>query len=172
MLRPFALADAADVQRLAGDAQVSGTTLNIPHPYPDGLAEEWIAGHAPAWAARTTVTFAVTQLGELRGAIGLVLREKHQRAEVGYWIGRPWWGQGLATEALKALLAFAFERLQLNRVQATHLIRNPASGRVMQKAGMVLEGVHREMYLRNGRPEDVAHYAILRREWSARNAQA
>jgi [ribosomal protein S5]-alanine N-acetyltransferase len=127
VLRPFTLADAAEVQRLAGDPQVSGTTLNIPHPYPDGAAEEWIAGHAPAWAARSSVTFAiVTHAGELRGAIGLALRATHQRAEVGYWIGRPWWGQGLATEAVNAMLAFAFHDLQLNRVQATHLIRNPA----------------------------------------------
>lgn len=162
-LRPFALTDAADVQRLAGDAEVAGTTLNLPHPYLDGVAEEWIASHGPAWVAGTRVTFAiVTKSDELRGAISLHLTARHRRAELGYWVGRAWWGQGFATEAAKHVMAFAFASLDVNRVQASHLTRNPASGRVMLKCGMAFEGVHREYFMRNGRFEDIARYARLR----------
>jgi len=168
MLRPFVLSDARAVQSLAGDATVAEMTLNVPHPYPDGAAESWIASHPAAWAERTAVTFAITTLDdELRGTIGLQLVLPHGRGEMGYWIGRPYWGQGLVTEAVGGLLQFAFGQLGLNRVQASHLPRNPASGRVMQKAGMQREGLRRESYLKNGRFEDVVEYAVLRRDWES-----
>ena len=166
VLRPFTVADAPDVQQLAGVAEVAATTLNIPHPYLDGMAEAWIATHAPAWDAHAGVTFAIVSTShELRGAISLQLAAAHQRGELGYWIARPYWGQGLATEAATAVLQFAFGALALNRVHASHFTRNPASGRVLQKLGMTLEGVHRGHFLKNGRFEDIAQYAILRSDW-------
>ena len=165
-LRPFDPADAASVQHLAGDAAVADTTLNLPHPYLDGMAEAWIDSHQPAWDARERVTFAiVTPEGELRGAIALTLTPRHHRGELGYWIGRPFWNQGLATEAARAVLGLAFGELGLNRVQANHLPRNPASGRVMEKIGMQREGLHRERYLKGDEFQDVIEYAILRRDW-------
>ena len=169
VLRPFTTADAAEVQRLAGDAQVAATTLNMPHPYQDGMAEAWIAEHAAHWAEGMRLTLAVTTLdGALRGAVSLALQPAHSRGELGYWIGRPFWGQGLATEAAGAVLDFAFTTLQLNRVQASHVPRNPASGRVMEKLGMQREGLHRERYRKGDMFEDVVEYAILRRDWAAR----
>ena len=69
---------------------------------------------------------------------------------------------------MRVLFDFAFGPLGLNRVQASHLPRNPASGRVMQKAGMQREGLHREQYLKGGRFEDVVHYAMLRGDWVER----
>lgn len=168
VLRPFQASDARAVQHLAGAAAVAEMTLNIPHPYRDGAAEAWIATHRPAWDAGVGAAFAVaTQDDELRGAIGLQLTSEHRRGELGYWIGQPYWGQGLATEAVQRVVQFAFETLALNRVQASHLPRNPASGRVMQKVGMTREGLHRERYLKDGRFEDVIEYAILRRDWDA-----
>lgn len=162
MLRPFVAADASVVQRLAGDPLVADTTLNIPHPYADGIADAWIPTHEADWREGRSVTFAIEAGGELRGAIRLTLVPAYRRAEVGYWIGRAWWGQGLATEAVRAMIDFAFGTLDLNRVQATHFVRNPASGRVMEKSGMIREGLHREKFVKNGRPEDVVEYAILR----------
>jgi len=168
ILRPFRLSDAAAVQRLAGVAAVAEMTLNIPHPYSDGMAEAWIATQRPAWDARTTVTFAVTSLdGTLCGTVSLQLTMSHRRGEMGYWIGQPFWGQGLATDAVRALLRFAFDDLNLNRIQASHLPRNPASGRVMEKVGMTREGLHRERYLKGERFEDVVEYAVLRKEWAS-----
>jgi RimJ/RimL family protein N-acetyltransferase len=164
-LRPFSLADAPMVQRLAGAAAVAETALNIPHPYEDGMAEAWILTHAPAFAGRERATFAITESsGRLLGAVSLRLEQAHQRAELGYWIGVPYWRQGFATEAARAVIAYGFNALGLNRIQATHLTRNPASGRVMQKAGMTYEGCLRQYVLKNGRFEDLARYAILREE--------
>lgn len=89
LLRPYVAADAADVQRLAGDRRIADTTANIPHPYPDGAAERWIAGLAPAFEEGSRVAFAVTLrgTGELAGTIDLhAVSREHARAELGYWI--------------------------------------------------------------------------------------
>ncbi len=169
-LRPFAYADAADVQRLAGDAAVADTTLLVPHPYADGLAEEWILGQAGALAAGESLTLALTRRddGALVGAMGLELVLAHARGTLGYWVGVPFWGRGYATEAAEAVLAHAFGALGLHRVQATHLTRNPASCRVMEKLGMRVEGVERDQVLKHGRFEDLELHAILVDEWRAR----
>lgn len=168
VLRPFAIGDAADVQRLAGDPRVAATTLNIPHPYEDGMAETWIAGHAPGWEAGREVVFAITLDGALAGAVGLVIERAHRRAELGYWIGVPFWNRGLATEAARAVLDWAFESLALHKVLARHVPANPASGRVMEKLGMAREGLQRQHVWKRDRFEDLVEYAILRPEWEAR----
>ncbi|AMW03907.1 GNAT family N-acetyltransferase [Gemmatimonas phototrophica] len=168
ILRPYQPADASEVQRLAGAAAVAETTLNIPHPYADGMAEAWIATHRAAWEAGTAVTFAITTVDDaLRGTVSLQLTRSHGRGELGYWIGQPYWGRGLATEAVTALLRFAFEDLHLNRLQASYLPRNPASGRVLAKVGMLREGLHRERFRKGDTFEDVVECAILQREWRA-----
>jgi ribosomal-protein-alanine N-acetyltransferase len=173
VLRPFTVADAAAAQRLAGDARIASTTFHVPHPYLDGMAEGWIATHAAAWAEGSRVTFAITSHENvLKGAISLHLHPEHSRGELGYWIGHPYWGQGLATEAAAAVLEFAFRTMQLNRVQASYLPRNPASGRVLEKLGMQREGFHRERYRKGDHFEDVIEYAILRRDWLARQGTA
>lgn len=163
VLRPFALSDAAEVQRLAGAREIADTTLHVPHPYPDGAAEAWIGGHAAAWAARDALTLAVTERpgGALVGAIGLILALPDRRAELGYWIGVPWWNRGYATEAGRAIMAHGFATLGLHRVMARHFARNPASGRVMQKLGMEREGVLRQHVLKWGAFEDLVVYAVL-----------
>ncbi len=166
-LRPFTLDDAPAVQKLAGDPAIADTTLNIPHPYADGMAEAWIKGQADAFARKGNYTYAITRRddGILLGAIGLTQDQRHNRAEMGYWIGKLYWGQGYATEAARALLAYGFEALQLNKIYATYFKRNPASGRVMQKIGMTYEGLLRQ-HVRNGqRYEDLLYYGILRADF-------
>jgi len=166
-LRPFELTDAAAVQRLAGEREIADTTLTVPHPYLDGMAEAWIATHRELWEKQDHAIFAVTPPSDgVVGAIGLHLHLAHRRAELGYWIGRPFWNRGYATEAARALITFGFETLQLNRVHASHLTRNPASGRVMTKAGMTFEGILRQHIVKWDRPEDLAEYSILREEYA------
>ena len=164
VLRPFRLTDARDVQRLAGEFAVADTTLNIPHPYQDGMAEAWIASHGEAYARDLAIPFAITRgdTGEFLGCISLRLELPQARAELGYWIGVPYWGQGFMTEATKAVLAYSFDTLGLHRVHASHLTRNPASGRVMQNAGMLFEGVLRGHAIKHERFEDIARYGVLR----------
>jgi RimJ/RimL family protein N-acetyltransferase len=130
----------------------------------------WIATHLQAWKDRNTVTYAIVDQAtdELRGAIGIMLALPHHRGELGYWVGVPFWNRGYCTEAAQALMSFGFDVLGLHRLEARHFTRNPASGRVMQKLGMTLEGIHREAFYRWDKFEDVAMYALLRDEWAAR----
>lgn len=164
VLRPFILDDAAAVQRLAGAREIAAGTLNIPHPYTDGIAEGWIITHAESWGQRRDLNLAVNlaPAGPLIGAIGLILNPADSNAELGYWIGVPYWGQGYATEAVGAMLRFAFDTLELHRVHARHFPWNEASGRVLLKAGMTREGLCREHVRKGTRFEDVVCYGILR----------
>lgn len=168
-LRPFTSADASDVMRLAGDRAIADTTLNIPHPYKDGMAEEWISKHQDAFDRDQGVTFAMARRpdGALVGAISLMGISKGHQAELGYWIGKPYWNQGYCTEAGRALLCYAFTDLALVRVHSCHITRNPASGRVMQKLGMRHEGCRRQHVRKWDKTEDLELYGILKQEWES-----
>jgi ribosomal-protein-alanine N-acetyltransferase len=168
-LRPFVADDAFDVERIAGQRQIADTTLNIPHPYPHGGAAEWIRLHAPAWIDGTSATFAIVgqKTGALVGAISLIIKREHQRAELGYWIAVDCWNRGYATEATRRILDFGFETLGLHRIESRHFLRNPASGRVMQKSGMKQEGIERDLVMKWDHFESLALYSILEPEWRA-----
>jgi ribosomal-protein-alanine N-acetyltransferase len=137
LLRPLMKQDAGDVQALAGNENVSQTTLNIPHPYKTSTAVKWISTHADAWKNRTGVTCAIVEKSsnDLVGVVSLV-NIVDGNAELGYWIGEPYWNRGYCSEAAKSLVQFAFEKLAVKNIVAEHLSSNPASGRVMQKLGM------------------------------------
>lgn len=169
VLRAFTPDDALEVERLAGEREVAAGTLTMPHPYPEGAAAMWIATHAGTVEGGDGLTLAVERLadGALLGAMSLRIEREYERAELGYWIGRPYWGSGYATEAAAALVAYAFEQLELNRVYAYHFSTNPASGRVLQKIGMRHEGVRRQHHRKWGEFVDNDAYAILRSEWRA-----
>lgn len=162
VLRPFEAADAPRVQRLLNDEDVAKQTLTIPHPYPDGAAAEWIAKHDAWRAAGKQVIWAITREGAVVGAMGLHMVAAHHRAEVGYWVAREAWGQGIATEALRMVIAHGFDVMGLHRIEAHHYPENPASGRVMEKAGMTREGQLRGVVFREGVPRDNVAFAILR----------
>jgi RimJ/RimL family protein N-acetyltransferase len=168
-LRPFQLTDAEQVVRLAGAREVADTTLHIPHPYREEDALDWITSQEIAFDRGDAVTFAIErkQDGQLLGAIGLHSNRDHRYAEMGYWIGGPYWNQGYCTEAAGRSLQYAFEKLGLHRVQARHFSRNQASGRVMQKIGMQREGTLRQAVLKWDRFEDLELYSILKSEWEA-----
>ncbi len=168
-LRPFTLGDAADIQRLAGERDVAATTLHIPHPYPDGVAEAWVLSHRGAFERGTELSLAIVRLadGVLVGAIGLMISNEDARAELGYWIGKPFWGQGYATEAARALVAWGFRELGLERIHACHFAGNLASGRVLQKIGMQHEGLQRSHVLKWGRLEDLELYGMLKSDHEA-----
>lgn len=168
ILRPLEHADAADVQHLAGDWDVASTTQNIPHPYPDGAAEQWIESTHSQYQRGSGVAFAITlrENGELIGVISLSIHSQPESAEIGYWVGKPYWNHGYATEAAMAMLDYGFNTLHLNRLYARHMSRNPASGRVMQKIGMQHEGRLRQHEKKWGKLEDMEYYGILKDEFS------
>ncbi|NLJ85885.1 MAG: GNAT family N-acetyltransferase [Firmicutes bacterium] len=166
LLRRFSLDDAQDVQRLAGDWDIARMTINIPHPYEDGVAEEWISRQREPFDRGEVIALAATLKpeGTFIGCVSLGVNKKNHWAELGYWIGKPHWNKGYCTEAAGALMDYGFRVLELNRIQARHLASNPASGRVMQKLGMSYEGTLRQVVFLRGSYEDLAVYAILRDE--------
>jgi RimJ/RimL family protein N-acetyltransferase len=172
VLRPFAMADAKRVQLLAGAWEVANTVGTIPHPYPDGAAEQWIAEHAQAFRDGSHLTLAVcmkdeTPEGTLIGAVSLMgFRTRSSRAELGYWIGKDYWDRGYGTEAVREIVRYGFEQLGLHRVFGQHLARNPASGRVMQKAGLKREGRLRQHFRRWEDFEDMDVWGLLQSEWN------
>ena len=169
-LRRFRKADAAAIERLAGAWEVADTTLLIPHPYPNGAAEAFIAQTHADWDAGEQYVFAITfgASGGLCGSMGLKVSARHERGELGYWIGAPFWGNGYCTEAAQAVVRFGFEELRLHSIVAHNFIRNPASGRVLLKLGMKHEGRLRQHVKKGGRFEDLDCYSILRAEFGGK----
>lgn len=172
-LRPFGLADAPDVARLVGDARVAATAVAIPHPYPYGAAEAWIATHEPDATERIALTWASADLesGTLYGAITLRLTPQHRRGEIGYWAGFPYWNRGYTSEAARRVVEHAFLTLDLHRVQAICLPENRGSARVMEKAGLRFEGTLRGYVLNGDVFEDRAMYGMIRSDWDAARAE-
>ena len=167
ILRELALEDAPSLQRLAGEWEVARMMLFIPHPYEDGMAEEWIATCRPAYEAGERMTWAVAlrEKGTLVGSITLHLHPLHDNAELGYWIGRPYWGCGYATEAAENAVRYGFEELGLHRIHSSRFGSNHASGKVMRKVGMSRDGTRPEHYKKWGAYEDRVDYGLLARDW-------
>ncbi len=167
ILRPFTLADAPELQAMCDDPDLASTTLTLPTPYALSDAEQWISKHAADFESGVAMTLTLTlrETGEMVGNVGMRLCAQHARGELGYLIGKRYWGCGYCTEGARAVVRYAFVELKLNRIFAEHFTRNPASGRVMQKTGMRHEGILRQ-HLRklDGRFEDAVTYGILRAE--------
>lgn len=168
-LRPLVVDDAPDVQGMAGEYDVAVTTGVMPHPYPDGLAEEWIATTHTGYAEGRSAEFAITLRsdGRLLGVCGLRIEREHDRGEIGYWIGKPFWGRGYATEAARILVDYAFRNRGLNRVEAWVFTHNSASVRVLTKAGLREEGLRRQYVKRFGVYRDVIPFGLVRDEFDA-----
>lgn len=157
-LRPYAMSDAPDVQRLAGDRRVAQPTLGIPHPYPDGAAETWISGHEKTFETGRGVSYAITlaTTSELLGTVSLLdISAEHFRAEVGYWVGVEQWGKGYCTEALSTLMAFAEDHFKTSRFVGRCLADNVGSARVLQKCAFLPEGRQVRHMRREDRYEDM-----------------
>lgn len=107
------------------------------------------------------------EIGEAIGSISVVsLNEKTNAVEVGYCIGKKFWGQGITSEAFRALIAFFFEEMQVNRVESRHDSRNPASGKVMLKCGLLKEGMKRQADINNSGICDAVFYGLLKDDWN------
>ena len=166
VLRPFQLSDAKRVQQLAGHALVAATTATIPHPYPDGAAEAWINTHAKWFRLGQAAPFAITLKSSqlLIGCIDLAIAAAHARAELGYWMGVDYWSRGYCSEAATRVIDYGFRELHLNKITSHHLGNNPASGRVMAKAGMTKEGLLRKHFIKNGVVQDMEVYGLVRED--------
>lgn len=143
-LRAPDMADAPRIATLLGDLDVARMTSRIPHPYGLDDAEGFIA-HCHASDPRTGRNFVVELEDEgVVGSLGFSTPENGY-LEVGYWIGRQWWGRGLATEALQGALMWAAGDWRKRLVAAGHFADNPASGQVLVKAGFLYTGETRTL---------------------------
>ena len=168
ILRPYTLNDTPEIQRFLSDGDIASNIANITHPLEDGYAEEWVRTRMERLEKGEEVSFAINhrQEGYLIGAIGLNISKEHKRADIWYWIGKPYWNNDYCTEAAQAVVEYGFEVLKFNRIWGDHMTRNPASGKVLQKIGMKYEGCLRQHYMKWGIFEDLDCYGILRSEYS------
>ena len=163
-------ADLPALVALAGDRRIADTMISVPHPLDAPAARAWLdglragdaTGEARHWAVRESAGGALVGMAALRA-----IDREHEGAELSFWIGVPSWGRGYAAEAADAVIRHAFTTEGLNRLVAHHMVRNPASGRVLAKLGFRQEGLLRQRVKKWGLYEDVVLTALLRRDWAA-----
>jgi [ribosomal protein S5]-alanine N-acetyltransferase len=167
-LRPLCRGDAYAIAEQAGDRRVARYLADVPSPFPVAMAMSWVTARLERWARGGGPTYAITERAagpNLIGTISMRSVPRDRRAELGYWLGHPSWGRGLASEAVHRILQWAFVESNLHRVYAQVIASNRRSHRVLEKAGMTLEGTRRG-HLRKGRRfVDVDQYGVLREEW-------
>jgi RimJ/RimL family protein N-acetyltransferase len=164
ILRPLEHADAERIALLANNWKVASMVGRMPHPYSEEDAHRFLAQiNSPN--ARGHV-FAITRDDVFIGIIGL--EPYPDDFEFGYWVGEPYWGQGYATEAGQAVLAFGFRSMGFSHIVAGHFVDNPASGRVLQKLGFRYSGMEKRRCLARGHDIDILMMALSRADWDKR----
>ncbi|WP_074213594.1 GNAT family N-acetyltransferase [Salinivibrio sp. ES.052] len=156
-LRPFEPQDATRVAELLANKVISEMTSNIPYPYTESDAASWIASHRERYENRTSIIYAVTlkQTGDLIGTVSLP-KLSDGLGILGYWLGVPYWGNGYATEASKALIAHCKKHFGLKRLHVTHLAENQRSKSVVTKIG--IQHVRNITSTVRGLPRDLCIY--------------
>jgi len=169
MLRGYEPHDIPALLPLIGTREVATTTLRIPHPYSESDAHDFLrmAEDHLATGRGLHLGIFLRENGALCGGVGLTINNDHRRAELGYWLGVPYWGKGYATEAAKALVDYGFETLNLHRIFAGHFAGNSASANVLKKIGMRHEGIERGHILKWGDFIDIEIYGMILSDWQA-----
>jgi len=159
-LRAYIDSDIPELVSLIGAPEVAATTVRIPHPYTEAHARQFLASESDD----LRLAIVLKDNGHLCGGIGLHPNEQNSHAELGYWIGVPYWANGYATEAAQAVVRYGFENMQLQRIFAMHFKENVASGNVLRRIGMKHEGCMRQHILKWGKFIDIELFGILRQE--------
>lgn len=169
ILRRHRSGDAPAIARLINDWEVVRWLADVPFPYTEKDAADWIEQTAENWADGSDYQFVVVLAdgGAMVGHIGLRMQQAEVTAspavaELGYWFGRPFWAQGYATEAARATLAFGFDELGLDRIIAGCLADNDRSIRVLTKTGLAPMGVRRQSFATLGQTLEVPLFGLTR----------
>jgi len=149
LLRPPRATDISSFVRLLNDFGVSKNLSRVPHPYTEDDGCAFIIKVAQGWASREDLAFAIVRKSD-SVYIGTCGVHPARNWEFGYWLGRPYWGQGYATEAGGRVVTFAFEELNAEKLSAGWFSDNPASGRVLEKLGFVAQGEEARSSLSRG----------------------
>lgn len=166
LLRPFELTDVDHVCAYASDPGVA-RFRPLPDPYTREDALEFVKRQIRTdWS--TNAEFAIVCGPRVIGGISLHVNPEHETGELGYLLGRRWWGQGLATEAARAVVDWSFRRFRLHKVYARAHVDNKRSWRVMERLGMTREGVLRGHWKMRDEHVDLVYYAVFRDEWAPR----
>lgn len=164
-IRSYAEHDVAALVKYGNNYNVwINMTNTFPHPYTEKDARTWIQ-HVKSQNSESN--FAIASAEELIGGIGFGIKDDAacKSAGIGYWLGEPFWGQGIVTRVVQALTSYLFTHYDLLRVDANVFAWNPASGRVLEKAGFTLEGRFRHYIFKDGKVTDLLTYGLLREEW-------
>ncbi|MBL8167535.1 MAG: GNAT family N-acetyltransferase [Acidobacteria bacterium] len=164
IIRRWRPSDKTSLLRHANSYQIWRNVRDrFPHPYTAADADQWLT---LAEAEEIPTNFAIVVDGEAVGGIGLVFRDDiHRcRAEIGYWLGETFWGRGITSEAVRALTAWAFDTFDIHSIYAGVLAWNPASARVLEKAGYQLEARLRKAVIKENQVMDEIVYAVVREE--------
>ncbi|MEK6848941.1 MAG: GNAT family protein [Nanoarchaeota archaeon] len=164
LLRRLTLEDVPLIQKYCHDRSLSKWIPVIPHPYTKKNAREFVVMAKKQWTKKTDYTYGIQLDDLLVGCIGLHVK-KHDAAEIGYWLGKEYRGQGIVPEAAHAVMTEAFKSLRLHRIYAKFLEGNNGSGRVMKKLGMQKEGVNRDADKVKNKYFNSITYSILRNEF-------
>lgn len=163
-LRKILLDDLEDMHAIMGDAEVAKhmnwqahESISRTAETIDRIVKDYETGDGFRWA------IALKSSDRFIGFMNCKPEFRQNRVNLGYWLGRPYWNGGYMTEAVHAVIRLCFEKLAVNRVEAEHFVENPASGKVMEKAGMAYEGLLRQYILgKEGIYHDCKIYAITR----------
>ncbi|MBN1844087.1 MAG: GNAT family N-acetyltransferase [Sedimentisphaerales bacterium] len=174
LVRRLKAADAEDLHRHLGNREIGRWLIGLPQPYTRQIAARFIR-----WSQRQSRLQKEFHLGivlqstqKVIGGVGLKrVDTQHRCAELGFWIGKPYWNQGLTTEAARLLLDFGFRRQGLHRIYAHTFDKNIASRRVLEKCGFQLEGVMREAVVRHHQRRAFCNYGILKSEYRNESVQ-
>lgn len=167
-LRPVGPGDIGNIQRAATAREISDTMISIPHPYPEGEADRYVKRQMEGLQTGHSIAFVIERKGDEKFMGLLELRKinrEHLLAEMSFWLIPEVWGQGYMSEVVRKVTKFAFDDLGMNRLYAFHMLRNPATGRVLGKNGFRREGLLMQRVRKWGKFEDVALMALLKDDW-------
>jgi len=167
ILRKIKLSDVPSLIKYINNKKIADNLINIPFPFGEEDAIFRMNFVLEGFKNEERFVFAITEKeqDELIGQMGLHLDKSNNKAEIGYWIGVPFWNKGIATEALEAILKFGFEELKLNKIYATHYIENPSSGKVLIKNQLIKEAELKDHYKTNNGYGSVIQYRLTKKEY-------
>jgi len=172
-LRQAHIGDIPSLVKYANNPKIADQIFNIPYPYLEEDAIFRLNFVLQGYKKKERYVFAITLKDnpELIGEIGLHLDRANNIAQFGYWLGEPFWGKGITTEATAAILKFGFEDLGLNKIYATHYPENPASGKVMINNNMIKEAELKEHYRIDNVYKTVIQYRLTKQEYEEKQVK-